>query len=99
MPRSQHSDSQYLASPYAESCIDPDILQPDDFLNFPNQAGRTATSFSDYSLPPTRHRYTILALESLRRVRKHLQKHWILFNDKLTVAWSIDLHSTLSISR
>lgn len=84
MPRSQHSDSQYLASQYAESFIDPDILQSDDFLDFPSQAGRTTTSFSDYSLPPIRHRDTVRAPESLRRVGKHLQKHWILFNDNLT---------------
>jgi hypothetical protein len=61
-----------------------DILQSDDFLDFLSQAGRTTTSFSDYSLPPIRHYYTIRAPESLRRVSKHLQKHWILFNDNLT---------------
>jgi hypothetical protein len=84
MPRSQHLDSQYLESQYTESFIDPDILQSDDFLDFLSQVGRTTTSFSDYSLPPIRYRYTVRAPESLRRVGKHLQKHWILFNDNLT---------------
>ncbi|KAJ6088403.1 hypothetical protein N7486_009664, partial [Penicillium sp. IBT 16267x] len=45
---------------------------------------RTIPSFSDYSLPPIRRRDTIRAPESLRRVGKHLQKHWILFNDNVT---------------
>jgi hypothetical protein len=83
MSQSQHSDSQYLASQYAESFIDPDILQPDGFLDFPSQAGSTSTPLSDYSLPPIRHR-TVRAPESLRRVGKHLQKHYVLFNNNPT---------------
>lgn len=83
MSQSQHSDSQYPASQYAESFIDPDILQSDDFLDFPSQVGGTSTPLSDYSLPPARHR-TVRAPESLRRVGKHLQKHYILFNNNPT---------------
>lgn len=83
MPRSQYSESQYSVSQHAESFLDPDILQSDDFFDFSSQAGQTTTSFSEHSLPPIRPHFTVSAPESLHRVGKHLQKHWILFNDNI----------------
>ena len=84
MSQSQRSESQYLVSQHDESLIDPDILQSDDFLDFSSQAGPTVASFSECSLPPIRSVFTIRAPQSLRRVGKHLQKYWILFNEDIT---------------
>jgi hypothetical protein len=48
MSQFEHSDSQYPTFHYAESFIDPDTLQPDDFLEFPSEVGGTSTPLSDY---------------------------------------------------
>jgi hypothetical protein len=78
MSQSNASESQYEASQYAESFIDPDLLQSDDFPNIPSsQVTTDSTPFSDFSLPPRYHH----APDLLKRVGKPFQRFYILYNN------------------
>jgi hypothetical protein len=78
MSYSQASEGQYTTSQYADSLIDPDILQSDDFLDATSShiTGQS-TPFSEF-LPPSRYPR---APESLTRiVCKFRQQTYILYN-------------------
>ena len=76
MSQSQVSDSQYEASHYADSFIDPELLQSDDLTDVLGSETPTSTHFSDLSLPPQYHH----TLDWLECVSKPLQQHYILYN-------------------
>lgn len=78
MSQSQASENQYEASQYAESFIDPDLLQSDTLLNIPSsQVTTDSTPLSDFTYPPQYPR----APDSLVRVGKPLQQFYILYKN------------------
>lgn len=80
MSQSQASGSQYEASHYANSFIDPELLQSDDFTDTLGSETPSSTHFSDFPIPPRYHH----APDSLERVGKPLQQHYILYNSDST---------------
>jgi hypothetical protein len=78
--------SQSQASLYAESYIDPDILQPNNFLLDSSSSQPTSTSIpaSNFTHPPQ----LSLAPISLTRVGPRLRRCWILFDTDLKMEQS-----------
>jgi hypothetical protein len=78
MSQSQASESQYKASQFAESFVDPDLLQSDDLLELPSsEITRPSISISDV-FPPSREKKP-RAPTSLERVSKPFQRFYILY--------------------
>ncbi len=78
MSQSQASKSQYEASQFAESFIDPDLLQSDDLFELPSsEITRPSISISDV-FPPSREKKP-RAPTSLERVGKPFQRFYILY--------------------
>ena len=77
MSQSQASESQYTASQYANSFINPDLLQSDDFLDAPSSQITAQSTPSSEFPPPSRYPR---APDSLTRVVcKSRQQTYILY--------------------
>lgn len=77
MSQSQVSESQYNTSQFAESFIDPDFLQSDDFLELPtSEITRPSISISDVCSPREKRP---CAPTSLECVGKPFQRFYILY--------------------
>jgi hypothetical protein len=78
MSQSQASETQYEASQFAESFIDPDLLQSDDLLELPSsEITRPSISILDV-FPPSLEKKP-RPPTSLERVGKPFQRFYILY--------------------